>query len=209
VRQFFIPFIFALSLLSGCSILNPNRSDTDEYRTVREDRKNPAFQAENKPMRILSLAVVYEEGVTEESIRSAFADASFLLEDQVGVKLELTLFARKKFEARSFGGVRRDMNLFHETHPDHDLYVGVISPTNFEEQCIRNLCVEAEISIGWRHVAVKLLKPNFIAHEIGHALLQEAFHSPTGLMGVPVSGNYFTRANRKTILRNKWRNFRE
>lgn len=208
MRHFFIPMLLTLLLLGGCSILG-TRSDTKEYRTVKRDISDPVFQAENKPIRTLALAVVYEEGITEESIRTAFAGTSLLLEDQVGVKLEITLFPRKKFAARSFGGVRRDMSLFHETHQDYDLYVGVVSPVNFEERCTGNLCVQAEIGIEWRHVAVKLLKPNIIAHEIGHALLQEQFHSPAGIMGVPISGDYFTRANREVILSKKWRDFRK
>jgi hypothetical protein len=203
VRHFFTPILLTLSLLSGCSTL------TKEYITVKGDLNDPVFQAQNKPMRILHLAVVYEEGMTEQSIRTAFAGASLLLEEQVGITLEVTLFTREKFQARSFQGVRRDMRLFHETHPDHDLYVGIILRENFEERCRDKMCTIAQIGIGWRDIAILELEQNAITHEIGHAFLREIFHAPVGIMAEPISGDYFTRANRESILRSKWRNFRE
>jgi hypothetical protein len=192
-----------LSLLSGCSTL------TKEYKTVKGDLNDPVFQAQNKPMRILHLAVVCEEGIMEQHVRTTFEGASRLLEEQVGITLEITLFSREKFLTRSFRGVRGDMRLFHETHPNHDLYVGVITQYNFEEQCRNKRCTVAQIGIGWRDVAILALEPNVITHEIGHAFLREIPHAPAGIMAEPISGNHFTRANRETLLRNKWIDFRK
>ncbi|OGZ05757.1 MAG: hypothetical protein A3C93_00625 [Candidatus Lloydbacteria bacterium RIFCSPHIGHO2_02_FULL_54_17] len=203
--------LFAVFFLSTCTTINGGITEFDkddpEYQSVAGMIQDPEFRQGNLPVRTLRVAVIANEWVGDDFVLATFRDASESFERQVGIRFEVTLFKGPKWETRSFAYIHGALREFRVEHPEYDLVFGVsLAYDNDERPCLFGSCYVGMIDDG-RNIALLTLSPQIILHETGHAFLG-IWHSPYGVMKPIPEGEYFSVANRRRILRNKWDDFR-
>ena len=184
----------------------------DAYQLATEAMtKGEGFQEMNLPLRTLRVAVVTNAWVSDEHIRVNFADASALLEEQVGVRLKVVrIFHDSTQTTRSLLRLQRFLRGFRKNNPDFDIIAAVSLPASDDEETPCELgifCSSIAMINEGRNIVFLALYKETIAHEIGHAFLGNC-HSPRGIMRPTPSDRYFSIADREKILRNKWKDFR-
>ncbi len=201
--------ILLVLFLSSCTLLGVVTEKTVEHRLA-----NPAFQQENLPLRTLRVAVLTESIGEDAQLSTAFTDASALLEQQVGIRLDIKIFHDLPWRGRSLFAIHRQVEQFRETHQEFDIVVGVALTFNNSEawcwhneekgfdECIGGMVKEA------RNIALHTILSVLIAHEFGHTFLG-IWHSKGGLMESFPVDKYFLESDRKRVLQNKWKDFHQ
>lgn len=211
-RFFFAISISGAALLCSCALFDERpgmfNKDDPRYQSVEPLLLHPDFRSAHLPIRTLRVAVIMDESVEEDLARATFREASDLLLQQVGIQLEVTFFAnRLKRSTRSFFPIHRALRQFRELHSDYDVIAG-LSPTSSDDErpCFLGSCYLGMVDDG-RNIALVTLSHTVIIHEVGHLFLGIG-HSSSGVMKAIPENDYFSVANRKKILKNKWKDFR-
>lgn len=195
----------------GCTSSDWKNHDP-EYQLTHDVLNETEFQKANYPLRTLRVAVVAREWVGDEFVRGTFQETSQLLEAQVGIRLEVTIFHEPAWTTRSLFRMHHVLKQFRVAHPEFDIVAG-ISLNSMEDEkqwwCDNEggVCTIGMVN-EWRNVALLTLYPTLIVHEIGHMFTESPWHSPIGALRSPAQTPYFSIADRERILSNKWKDFK-
>ena len=194
------PLFAALVLaLSGCAILS--------NETVERLLEEKVFQRENLPTRVVSVAIVVDADISDDNVHAVVEESSALLMRQVGIRLEAVIY-REKLHARTIKELHQFLRKFRAEHPDFD-FIAAVSRNGSDDpdECPnKRLCRIASIAED-RNIAMLDLYAKVLIHEIGHGF--GAFHSQSGVMMAYPTTVFFSPADRETVLRHKWKVFRD
>ncbi len=181
--------------------------------SVKPLLNRPEFKAENEPIRTLRVLLVTDNTYRKEEIEKFVSRCSSLVEKQVGIRLEIVDWHPIKWGDELDDIIKMEMRIAEDTWSKKDRFDIALTFVHFVYNIAGGkLPLGATDTFFWRYIFVGELDPYILLHELFHAFLLERRHSEEWVMrsGRPASGNewyWLTPADRKAVLRNKWRDF--
>lgn len=202
--------------------------------TVKNDIYAEAFVVSNQPPREIRVLVFYDGHVTEQQISEVLGKTASSLNEQVGITLLydviLPSMCMRGHADYPDGAVTRLVECYNEfqtTNNIGDEFDLIISfqigsvVSDVVGDLFRNVLIptwEGVIDDTWRrYITLRTTDPWVVLHEIFHAFILEYDHSMCGIMapvqlqilpGVGIKSRYLSQADRREVLKNKFRVFR-
>ena len=184
-----------------------------------EPRIPRAVAAQDEPVRVLSVLLVLEEGVSIEQARQLIREANAVLIRQTGLALHPVAHITADFPSRKRNGMLQQMYASTLEVRDHfDLFIGFARKTPVDR--MKRVLVGDWMGViddtYRRYIVLKEMDRRVLVHEVYHAFLESDGHSGCGLMsalveilpGIPL--NYSMRLceeDRTEIIANRDRRF--
>lgn len=187
----------------GCTSLSPTNHFSD--KTVEDFLDNPAFRAQNLPMRTLKIAVLADPRLSEETVRRAFADASHDLSMQVGIAIKIVWWGTETLPNNDSSAVFRRLRALCPRVPAHEIAIGITLEEAGQEEWVGDMRIIGRANHLFHSIHLRSLRRHVILHEIGHLLLGPlAGHSQVGVMHERAVTPFFSLRDRSLVLERKW-----
>jgi hypothetical protein len=200
-----------MALLPSCSI-----------GTVKPFLKDPEFQAQNLPVRVLRIFVLTDSTHDKSKITKFIDQCSHVIEEQVGIRLEIVEWKNIDWNDTDWKSklltVRILKNIANRTRNDRGRFDIAIAFTGLSLFGDGVLGLFGGTWLGViddtyrRYIVVKLLDPYVLIHELFHAFIFSEAHSMTCIMATgfyPLGRHCLWLGNkdRVEVLKNKQRDF--
>jgi len=192
--------------------------------TVAWSLKNPEFQAENQPIRVVRLVVLSDGSNDKVGVERIIEIVSDDLTQEVGIRLEVIKWIESRWESTSRFKILQEMKENQEIKST--LWDIAIAPTRND-----SLSVILAQTLGGvlavtddfyrRYIITYELSPHILKHELIHCFVFKDGHALSGIEfpvmirllpftpTIAIGGSSLTPGMREEVLANKWRNFEE